>query len=76
MCAADEEAAIEAVLFLRDPLAAFVTADENDVRWRTARWRFDDLHFVVSFTDGTVALARQSALLVAILLAALRMMVS
>ena len=39
----DEQAAIEAVLFLDDPLAASVTADENDVRWRTARRRFDDL---------------------------------
>ena len=30
MCAADKQAAEQAVLFLGDPLAAAVTADEDD----------------------------------------------
>ncbi len=42
--AVDEQAAIEAVLFLSDPVAALVLADKNDGRRRTARWRFDELH--------------------------------
>src|SRR6266702_3268813 len=42
--AADEQAAIETVLFLGDPLAAAVSSDENDVGRRTARGRFDELH--------------------------------
>ena len=42
--AVHEQAAIEAVLLLGDPVAAFVAADEDDVRCRTARWRFDEFH--------------------------------
>src|SRR5258705_8531 len=42
--AADEQAAIETVLFLGDPVAAAVFADEDDRRCRAARWRFDELH--------------------------------
>jgi hypothetical protein len=42
--AADEQAAIEAVLFLGDPVAAPVLADEDDRGRGTARWRFDELH--------------------------------
>jgi hypothetical protein len=41
---ADEQAAIETVLFLGDPLAAPVPADKNDGRRRITRWRFDELH--------------------------------
>ena len=40
--AVDEQAAIEAVLFLRDPVAAPVLADKDDCRCRTARWRFEE----------------------------------
>src|SRR6202163_1057297 len=42
--AVDEQAAVEAVLFLGDPVAAPVLADEDDCRCRAARWRFDELH--------------------------------
>jgi len=42
--AVDEQAAIETVLFLRDPVAAAVAADEDDRRCRAARGRFDELH--------------------------------
>ena len=41
---ADEQAAIKTVLFLGDPLAAPVPADEDDGRGRATRWRFDELH--------------------------------
>jgi hypothetical protein len=41
---ADEQAAIKAVLFLGDPLAAPVLADEDDGRGRATRWRFDEFH--------------------------------
>src|SRR5229473_2799253 len=43
----DEQAAIETILLLRDPLAALVLADEDDVEQGTARWRFDKLHVSV-----------------------------
>src|SRR6476659_9641630 len=42
--AVDEQAAIKAVLFLGDPVAAFVPADKDDSRCRATRWRFDELH--------------------------------
>src|SRR5450432_1514787 len=42
--AVDEQAAIETVLFLGDPVAAAVLADKDDGRCRAARWRFDELH--------------------------------
>jgi hypothetical protein len=44
LCAVYEQAAIEAVLFLGDPVAAAVFADKDDRRCRAARWRFDELH--------------------------------
>jgi hypothetical protein len=40
----DEQAAIKAVLLLRDPVAAFVPANKDDGRYRAARWRFNELH--------------------------------
>ena len=42
--AADEQAAIKAVLFLGDPLAALVHANIYYGRGRATRWRFDELH--------------------------------
>jgi hypothetical protein len=42
--AVDEQAAIETVLFLGDPVAAAVPANKDDGRCRAARWRFDELH--------------------------------
>src|SRR5450631_2913275 len=42
--AVDKQAAIEAVLFLGDPVAAAVLANKDDGRSRAARWRFDELH--------------------------------
>ena len=42
--AADEQAAIEAVLLLRDPLAPMVLADEDDAGEGTTRGRFDEFH--------------------------------
>src|SRR5258707_416876 len=42
--AVDEQAAIEAVLFLGGPVAAFVPADKHECRCRATRWRFDELH--------------------------------
>src|SRR5262245_63022948 len=47
--AADEQAAEQAVLFLGDPLAAAVAADEDDGGRTTARWRFDELHVGIPF---------------------------
>ncbi len=44
LLAVDEQAAIEAVLFLDDPVAAAVAADKDDGGCRAARWRFDELH--------------------------------
>jgi hypothetical protein len=41
----DKHSAVKAILFLRDPLAAAVLADENDSGCsRAARGRFDELH--------------------------------
>jgi hypothetical protein len=42
--AVDEQAAIKTVLFLGDPVATAVPANENDRRCSAARWRFDELH--------------------------------
>jgi hypothetical protein len=42
--AVDEQAAVETALFLGDPVAAAVLADEDDGGCRTTRWRFDQLH--------------------------------
>jgi hypothetical protein len=42
--AVDEQAAVEAVLFLGDPVAAAVLADKDDGRCRAARGRFDEFH--------------------------------
>ena len=42
--AVDEQSAIEAILFLGDPVAAPVLADKDDGGCRAARWRFDELH--------------------------------
>jgi hypothetical protein len=47
----DEQAAIKTVLFLGDPLAAPVPADEDDGRGRATRWRFDELHVGIP-SDG------------------------
>src|SRR5450432_3729137 len=49
--AVDEQAAIEAILFLRDPVAAAVLADEDDGGLRAARWRFDELHVGIPSVD-------------------------
>ena len=49
--AIDEQAAIEAVLFLGDPVAATVPANKDDCRWRAARWRFDELHVGIPSVD-------------------------
>jgi hypothetical protein len=50
--AIDEQAAIEAMLLLGDPVAAAVSADEDDGGSGTARWRFDELHVGIPFDDG------------------------
>ena len=42
--AVDEQAAVEAALFLGDSMAAAVLANEDDGGCRTARGRFDELH--------------------------------
>jgi hypothetical protein len=42
--AVHEQPAIEAILFLGNPVAAAVLANEDECRCRTARWRFDELH--------------------------------
>ena len=49
--AVDEQAAIETVLLLGDPVAAAVLANKDDCRWRAARWRFDELHVGVPSVD-------------------------
>jgi hypothetical protein len=49
--AIDEQAAIEAVLFLGNPVAAAVPADKDDCRCRAARWRFDELHVGIPSGD-------------------------
>jgi hypothetical protein len=58
--AVDEQAAIESVLFLGDPVAAAVPADKDDCRWRSARWRFDELHVGIPFVDERRVLPRPS----------------
>src|ERR1700674_3280737 len=42
--AVDEQAAIETALFLGDPVAPAVLADEDYCRWRATRGRFGGLH--------------------------------
>jgi hypothetical protein len=42
--AVDEQATIETILMLDDPMAPAVLAYEDDRRCRTVRWRFDKLH--------------------------------
>jgi len=49
--AVDEQAAIETVLFLDDPVAALVLANKDDCRCRITRWRFDELHVDVPSVD-------------------------
>src|SRR4029077_1609766 len=50
-CAADEQAAIKAVLFLGNPVAPAVLADKDDGRCRIARWGFDEFHFCIPSCD-------------------------
>jgi len=47
--AIDEQAAKQAVLLLRDPVAATVAADEDECGGGAARWRFDKLHGIGPF---------------------------
>jgi hypothetical protein len=47
----NEQAAVKTVLFLGDPVAAAVLADEDDGGCRTTRWRFYELH-VGTPSDG------------------------
>jgi hypothetical protein len=42
--AVDEQAPIEAALFLGDPIAAAILTNKDDGKCRTARGRFDELH--------------------------------
>jgi hypothetical protein len=49
--AVDEQAAIETVLFLGNPVAAPVLANKDDCRCRTTRRRFDELHVDVPSVD-------------------------
>ena len=51
LCAVDEQAAIKAILFLGDPVAAAVLADKSDGRCRTARRRFFELHVAIPCCD-------------------------
>jgi hypothetical protein len=53
---ADEQAAKQAVLFLGDPVAAVIPADEDDGCCRAARWRFDELHVGIPFTNWSSAI--------------------
>ena len=55
----DEQAAIEAILFLGNPIAAAVFANKHDLGCRAARWRFDELHVGIPSDDG-VARAPQA----------------
>jgi hypothetical protein len=52
---ADEQAAVKAVLFLGDPLAAPVPANKDDRRRTTTRWRFDELHVGIPSEIGSAA---------------------
>ena len=54
--AVDEQAAIEAVLLLGDPLAAPVPADKDDGGRGAARWRFDEFHVGIPSQDERVSL--------------------
>ena len=56
--AVDEQAAIETILMLDDPMAPAVSADEDDRRCRTVRWRFDKLHVCLPQTSSTGEAAR------------------
>jgi hypothetical protein len=47
----DEQAAIEAVLLLGDPLAAPVPADKNNGGRSATRWRFDEFHVGIPSQD-------------------------
>jgi hypothetical protein len=49
--AVDEQAAVEAVLLLDDPVAAAILADKDDGGRRAARWRFDEFHFDIPLGD-------------------------
>src|SRR4051794_34791725 len=49
--AIDEQAAIEAVLLLGDPLATPVPADKNNGGRSTTRWRFDEFHVGIPSRD-------------------------
>jgi hypothetical protein len=55
----DEQTAIEAILFLGNPIAAAVFANKHDLGCRAARWRFDELHVGIPSNDG-VARAPQA----------------
>ena len=53
LCAVDEEAAKQAVLFARDPVAAAVSADKDHGGCGGAtRGRFDELHVVCPFLES------------------------
>src|SRR5215510_16437490 len=52
---ADEQPAEQAVLFLGDPLAAAVAADEDNGGRTNTRWRFDELHGGIPFNGGVAA---------------------
>lgn len=54
--ASDEQAAIETVLFLGDPVTKAVLANKNDGRCRAARRRFDELHAGIPSGDEVRAL--------------------
>jgi hypothetical protein len=54
--AVDEQAAIEAVLLLGDPLAASVPADKDDGGSGAARGRFDEFHVGIPSQDNQVFL--------------------
>src|ERR1700716_260461 len=57
--AVDEQAAVETALFLGDPVATLVLANEDDCRCRTARWRFDELHVgIPSVGEGVFPTSR------------------
>ena len=49
--AIDEQSAIEAMLFLGDPVAAAVPADKRNGRCKVARGRFDEFHVGIPFHD-------------------------
>ena len=53
--AVDEQAAIKAVLFLGDPLAAPVPADKDNGGRRATRWRFDEFHVGIPSQEDQVA---------------------